>query len=53
MKEKKKKFWYCPTDRMGQRTGEWIEVKLTKDEAKTFPHFLYTDEMQAIYAALD
>ena len=49
----KRTFWYCPTDWMGQRTGEWIKVELTKDEAKEFPHFLYTDEMQAMMAALD
>lgn len=49
----KKTFWYCPTDTMGQRTGEWRKIHLTKEEAEKFPHFLYADEMQAIRAALD
>ena len=38
---------------MGQRTGEWREVRLTKEEVESFPYFLYSDEMQAIRAALD
>lgn len=37
---------------MGQRTGEWRSVELTEEEARTFPRFLYNDEMQAMRAAL-
>lgn len=50
--EKKRTYWYCPTDWMGQRTGEWREVELTDEEAAKFPRFLYEDEMQAMRAAL-
>lgn len=53
MKQKKHKFWYCPSDIYGQRTGDWREVSLTKEEAAKFPHYLYTDELQAMRAALD
>lgn len=49
----KKTYWYCPRDNMGQRTGEWRKVKLTDEDAAKFPYFLYSDEMQAIRAALD
>lgn len=48
----KKRFWYCPTDWMGQRTGEWCEIELTEEEARNYPGFLYDDELQAMRAAL-
>ena len=52
MKPKVRTYWYCPTYK-GQRTGEWREVKLTKEQAETFPYFLYTDEIDAMRSALD
>ena len=50
--KKKKSYWYCPTDWMGQRTGEWVEVRLTDEERRNYPKFLYDDEYQAMRAAL-
>ena len=50
--KKKRTYWYCPTDWMGQRTGEWEKIELTEKEAKNYPGFLYTDESQAMRAAL-
>lgn len=48
----KKTYWYCPTDSMGQRTGEWLKVELTDEEARSFPKFLYDSAAQAMRAAL-
>lgn len=52
----KKKYWHCPTDWMGQRTGEWRKILLTEGEARFYSRFLhyelYEDEVQAMRAAL-
>lgn len=48
----KKRYWYCPTDTMGQRTGEWCAVELTEEEARAFPHYLYDNQAMAMRAAL-
>jgi hypothetical protein len=48
----KKKYWYCPRDWMGQRTGEWRSVELTEEEAARDPRFLYENEADAMWAAL-
>ena len=52
-KPKKRTYWYCSTDRMGQRTGGWGQIQLTDEERKNYRGFLYKDEYQAMSAALD
>ena len=49
---KKKTYWYCPTDWMGQRTGEWCKIELTDEQYQNYPGFLYPSEAQAMRAAL-
>lgn len=56
---KKKTYWYCPTDSMGQRTGETRRIEVPENEIENRLGcefwrgiFLYSSDAEAIRAAL-
>ena len=49
---KKRIYWYCLRDWMGQRSGEIASIALTEEEARTSKVYLYESEYEALRAAL-